>query len=121
MAGRHCLGSTNLSADIVAKGHNYAIKGTAAWTWHSSYHVPPMPILLDTWGARTVASPKLAWEEADRLLREVERLGNPPALRARALASSGSSWRSLAEGLNLAKNLAIRFRPQWFGNRVRIE
>ena len=54
-------------------------------------------ILLDTWGARTVASPKAAREEADRLLREVELLGNPPALRARALAISGSSWRSLAE------------------------
>lgn len=52
-------------------------------------------ILLDTWGARTAASPLEGREEADRLLRAVDGLGNPPALRARALAISGSSWRVL--------------------------
>ena len=51
-------------------------------------------ILLDTWGARTAASPIEGRKEADRILREVARLGNPPALKARALAISGSSFRA---------------------------
>ncbi len=53
--------------------------------------------LLDTWGSRTADSPRAGREEADRLLREVELLGNPAELRARALAMSGSSWRALGQ------------------------
>lgn len=71
-------------------------------------------ILLDTWGARTADSPALGRKEADRLLREVELLGGPPVLRARALAISGSSWRALGK-LDLAHecyNEAFRLYEQ---------
>lgn len=54
-------------------------------------------ILLDNWGAHTAHNPLFGREEADRLLKRVEDLGNPPALRARALAISGSSWRALGK------------------------
>lgn len=71
-------------------------------------------ILLDTWGARTADSPALGRKEADRLLLEVDLLGGPPVLRARALAISGSSWRALGK-LELAHecyNEAFRLYEQ---------
>lgn len=63
-------------------------------------------ISLDTWGTRTAASPKAGREEADRLLREVEVLGNPAMLRARALAISGSSWRAVGDFPRAHQNFA---------------